>query len=202
MAKTKFQVRYEESAETLGYVYKLHNLDNSAMTLRFVIFFLGMLILTILLKNDFPGWGAPLVKFLVKYGIYWGAIMLTAIIIHKNLWVRVVNYSSEGQGIEKFEERMAERQEPLQVTMRFYHDRFVNHTSIKDKEYGYYRVVRILETEEAFGIVYTQIEEMIGGPKGVFGVPKNCIQGGDVDAFRSFLLEKCTKCKGKVRKFG
>jgi len=199
----KYQVEYEETKKTLTSVCELFELDNSDLTLKFAAAVLGPVVLAFMIVYGNPGGGTPsgMAVFLMKYLAAFAAVFAALMVINRTLWGKAVRASAAGNAEQQFEKRQAVYGGAVTSRMDFYMDHFESITPSKTKSYSYERVVKFIETDSAFGLVLSSEQYRLGGPKNLFGFPKEALVDGDMEEFKRFLLNKCTNVKRGIKKF-
>lgn len=191
--KPKYLVKYEETKETMVQTCELQLLDVNALNIRIGIGVLGAAVLCIMIVQgnflDLPFMDQLL--FLVKFCAGWLGVFVVGEIFANTIGKKLQRTSAYGHADELYEERSSKRKGTLVVEMQFYDDKFVNDTKTKKAPFGYDKVIKLLESEDAIGIVIRSDY----GPAGIFGFPKNSVEDGKLEELKAFLLEKCVRVK-------
>lgn len=194
----KYRVKYEETIETLESVCELFDADNSEITMRFVCGAIGIIVLVFLFVYGNPGGGTMpgLIIFFVKYLAAWAALSIAAMIINRTLWRKAVRVTAAGDAEEMYKRRREKDGKNIFSQIDFYEDRFESVTKRKKRAFEYERVIKLLESERALGVVIKTDRNI----RAVIGFPKEALIGADIEGLKSFLFERCPKAKNKVKK--
>lgn len=197
----KYRVKYEETPEALEPVCELFDIDNSDITIKFVIGGLGVVVLVFMFIYGNPGGGTPagLVAFFVKYLVSWAALGIAALIINRTVWRKAVRATAAGDAEEIYKFRKTKEGENTTSQIDFYEDYFESVTKIKIRTFEYVQVTRLLETERGLGLVVKKDKDVRGSVRVMIGFPKDALMDADIEELKSFLLEKCTGVKSKIK---
>lgn len=196
-----YQVEYKETIETLTSVCELYELDNSDLMLKFVAAVLGPIVFVFMFIYGSPGDGTPegAAVFLFKFLAVWAAAFAAAMVINRTIWGKAVRAAAAGNAEGLYEKRRTAYKKEAVSRMDFYGEHFDSVTPSKKKSFSYEYVVKFIETKQAFGLVVRSEEYRFGGPKELFGFPKEALPGGEFEEFKKFLLGRCPKAR--VKKF-
>ena len=193
-----YRVKYEETKKTLEPICALFDVDNSEITMKFVAAALGAVVLVFMFIYGNPGGGTVqgILLFLIKFLAAWAALAVAAIIINKTVWRKAVLATAAGDAEELSKYRREKDGKNITSQIDFYEDRFESVTKIKTRAFEYGRVIKLLESEQAFGIVIKTDKNM----RAVIGFPKDALLEADIEEFKSFLLGRCPQVKNKIKK--
>lgn len=198
-----YRVTYEETIESLEDICELFHVDNSDLTIKFVIGLIGIIVLVMMFIYGDPGdgtlWGTFV--FFLKFLIAWVSLGITAIILNRTVWRKAVNATATGDAEIMYQHRRAKNGKPVVAQIDFYEDRFESVTALKTRAFAYGKVTKLLESERAFGLVVKTAEGSVGSVKSMVGFPKSALVDGDIEEMKRFLLEKCPGVKNKIKKF-
>ena len=96
----RYCVKYKESQNTLQKICKLFRMDESDITLKFVVFFLGILIFYFVMKFGNPG--NDMTKFVVRYIIWWIAAFVVGITLNRTIWRKALDATAIGDAEDQF----------------------------------------------------------------------------------------------------
>ncbi len=198
-----YRVTYEETIESLEDICELFHVDNSDLTMKFVIGLIGMIVLVMMFIYGDPGDGTPwgILVFLLKFLIAWVSLGITAIILNRTVWRKAVNATATGDAEIMYQHRKAKNGKTVIAQIDFCEDRFESVTELKTRAFGYDKVVKLLETERAFGLVVKTAGNSVGSVKSMVGFPKSALLDADIEELKKFLLEKCPGVKNRIKKF-
>lgn len=198
----KYRVTYEETPKTLEPVCELFDIDNSDITIKFVIGCLGIVVLVFMFIYGNPGGGTVpgLVFFFVKYLAAWAALGLTALIINQTVWRKAVRATAVGDAEEIYKFRKTKEGKNMISQIDFYEDHFESVTKVKTRVFEYVQVTKLLETERGLGLVVKKDKDVRGSVRVMIGFPKDVLEDAAVEELKSFLLERCTGVKNKIKK--
>lgn len=193
-----YRVKYEETEKTLEPVCALFDVDNSEITMKFVAAALGVVVLVFMFIYGNPGGGTlpGIMLFLVKYLVGWSAFAVAAMIINKTVWRKAVHATAAGDAEELYKFRREKDGKNITSQIDFYEDRFESVMKIKTRAFDYGRVIKLLESEQAFGIIIKTDKNI----RAVIGFPKEALIDADIEDLKSFLLERCPNVKNKIIK--
>ncbi|MCI8322024.1 MAG: YcxB family protein [Dorea sp.] len=193
-----YRVKYEETKKTLEPICALFDVDNSEITMKFVAAALGAVVLVFMFIYGNPGGGTVqgILLFLIKFLAAWAALAVAAIIINKTVWRKAVLATAAGDAEELSKYRREKDGKNITSQIDFYEDRFESVTKIKTRAFEYGRVIKLLESEQAFGIVIKTDKNI----RAVIGFPKDALLEADIEEFKSFLLGRCPQVKNKIKK--
>ena len=193
-----YRVKYEETKKTLEPICALFDVDNSEITMKFVAAALGAVVLVFMFIYGNPGGGTVqgILLFLIKFLAAWAALAVAAIIINKTVWRKAVLATAAGDAEELSKYRREKDGKNITSHIDFYEDRFESVTKIKTRAFEYGRVIKLLESEQAFGIVIKTDKNI----RAVIGFPKDALLEADIEEFKSFLLGRCPQVKNKIKK--
>ncbi len=193
-----YRVKYEETKKTLEPICALFDVDNSEITMKFVAAALGAVVLVFMFIYGNPGGGTVqgILFFLIKFLAAWAALAVAAIIINKTVWRKAVLATAAGDAEELSKYRREKDGKNITSQIDFYEDRFESVTKIKTRAFEYGRVIKLLESEQAFGIVIKTDKNI----RAVIGFPKDALLEADIEEFKSFLLGRCPQVKNKIKK--
>ena len=100
-----------------------------------------------------------------------------------------------------YQHRKAKNGKTVIAQIGFCEDRFESVTELKTRAFGYDKVVKLLETERAFGLVVKTAGNSVGSVKSMVGFPKSALLDADIEELKKFLLEKCPGVKNRIKKF-
>ena len=197
-----YRVVYEETIETLETVCELYDVDSSDLTMKFIAAGLGILVLVFIFIYGDPGGGTVpgLLFFLVKYLLGWAALSAAAMLVNRTVWRKAVRATAAGDAQEMYQHRKAKSGKAIIAQIDFYEDRFESVTKIKKKAFEYGQVVRLLESQRGLGMVVKKDLDMPGSPRAMIGFPKDALLDAQIEDLKGFLLEKCKKADGKIKK--
>lgn len=198
-----YRVTYEETMESLEDICELFHVDNSDITMKFVIGFIGIIVLVMMFIYGDPGEGTPwgICAFLLKFLIAWVSLGITAIILNRTVWRKAVKTTSTGDAEILYQHRKAKNGKTVVAQIDFYGDRFESVTALKTRAFAYEKVTKLLESERAFGLVVKTAEGSVGSVKSMVGFPKSALMDADIEGLKKFLLEKCPGAKNRIKKF-
>ena len=193
-----YRVKYEETKKTLEPICALFDVDNSEITMKFVAAALGAVVLVFMFIYGNPGGGTVqgILLFLIKFLAAWAALAVAAIIINKTVWRKAVLATAAGDAEELSKYRREKDGKNITSQIDFYEDSFESVTKIKTRAFEYGRVIKLLESEQAFGIVIKTDKNI----RAVIGFPKDALLEADIEEFKSFLLGRCPQVKNKIKK--
>ena len=193
-----YRVKHEETKKTLEPICALFDVDNSEITMKFVAAALGAVVLVFMFIYGNPGGGTVqgILLFLIKFLAAWAALAVAAIIINKTVWRKAVLATAAGDAEELSKYRREKDGKNITSQIDFYEDRFESVTKIKTRAFEYGRVIKLLESEQAFGIVIKTDKNI----RAVIGFPKDALLEADIEEFKSFLLGRCPQVKNKIKK--
>ena len=193
-----YRVKYEETKKTLEPICALFDVDNSEITMKFVAAALGAVVLVFMFIYGNPGGGTVqgILLFLIKFLAAWAALAVAAIIINKTVWRKAVLATAAGDAEELSKYRREKDGKNITSQIDFYEDRVESVTKIKTRAFEYGRVIKLLESEQAFGIVIKTDKNI----RAVIGFPKDALLEADIEEFKSFLLGRCPQVKNKIKK--
>lgn len=198
-----YQAEYRETRETLTAVCELYELDNSDLTLKVAAGILGPIVLVLMLIYGDPGDGTPtgMAVFLFKFLAAWAAAFVAAMVLNRTIWGKAVRASAAGTAEKLYEKRRRAYRGAVTSRLDFYEDHFDSVTPTKNRSFSYRYVVKFIETKQAFGLVVRSGDYRFGGPKELFGFPKEALLGGELEEFQTFLLKRCPDARGRIKKF-
>lgn len=200
----RYCVKYKESQDTLKKICELFRLDESDITLKFVVLFLGVLVFYFMQQYSNPGGGTTngMIIFVVKYLVCWIAAFFVAILFNRTIWRKALDATATGDAEDQFMKRFKMNGGTVNTELDFYEDHFDSVMEKKTRSFQYSQVVKLLESKEAFAVVVKTDPDGIGSPRAMCGFPKESLEQGDIEELKAFLLERCTKMKRKrVKKF-
>ena len=194
----KYRVKYKETIESLESVCEVFDADNSEITMKFVCAALGILVLVFMFIYGNPGGGtaAGLLFFFVKFLAAWALLSAAAMFINRTVWRKAVRATAAGDAEEMYRRRREKNGKNITSQIDFYEDHFESVTKIKTRTFEYERVIKLLETKRALGLVIKTDKNI----RAVIGFPKEALMDNDIEGLRGFLLEKCPKAKNKIKK--
>lgn len=196
----RYCVKYKESQNTLQKICKLFRMDESDITLKFVVFFLGILIFYFVMKFGNPG--NDMTKFVVRYIIWWIAAFAVGITLNRTIWRKALDATAIGDAEDQFLRRNKLNGGTVSTELDFYDDHFDSVMEMKTRSFQYANVVKLLESEDAFAVVVKTEPDSKGSPRAMCGFPKDALEQGSINELRAFLLERCTNMRRKkVKKF-
>ena len=197
----RYCVKYKESQNTLQKICKLFRMDESDITLKFVVFFLGILIFYFVMKFGNPG--NDMTKFVVRYIIWWIAAFVVGITFNRTIWRKALNATAIGDAEDQFLRRnKLNGWNWYRLSWIFIDDHFDSVMEMKTRSFQYANVVKLLESEDAFAVVVKTEPDSKGSPRAMCGFPKDALEQGSINELRAFLLERCTNMRRKkVKKF-
>lgn len=204
MKKSNLKVKYQETEEVLAQIHSLFHFDNSNMTFKFILSAMGILVLIFMFiyGNHGGNTGRGITFFLIKYLIVFAVIFAAAMILNRTLWKKISKFTAIGEAEEEFEHKKAYYNRTLEMEMAFYDTEFhtIDNVHPEEKTYPYERVVKILESEDALGLVVKSPRYMFGGPQGLYGFPKAAIDSDKLEQIKTLLLANCPNIK-KIKSF-
>lgn len=186
--KKKFHFEYEETEGLYIDMYRVYFKNRNTYMYKLIIFFVGALVLAIRLTSDLS---LLFSMFMVKYLLVWGAVFGAAYLINRYLISGLNVKKGEKRGKEIFRMRMEQSEPGTKMIIDCFDDKFTISFGKHKKEYTYWEVSHLYDTDLFFGAV-------VGGPWGdrsmaVF--PKECMNEGDRENFRRFLDGKCENAR-------
>ena len=116
---------------------------------------------------------------------------MIAEILARTVGRRIELLTCNGDGEDLYNRRIEKWKKPSSVKVNFCIDSWTSEVhGIKQKLY-YKDVVRLIESEEIIAMIIL----VNSGGKKFFGFPKDGLQDGEIEEFKSFLLSKCTGVK-------
>lgn len=198
----KYRVTYKETIKTLETVCELFDIDNSDITIKFVIGAAGIVVLVMMFIYGEPGGGTMpgLALFFLKYLAAWAALGITALIINRTAWRKAVQATAAGDAEEMYKLRKTKEGTNITGQIDFYEEHFESVTKVKTRAFEYAQVVKLLETERGFGLVVKKDKDVRGSVRVMIGFPKEALLEGDIEELKKFLLERCPGVKSKIKK--
>lgn len=189
----RYQVSYTETEEVVTQTCKIFHRSQKRTVYRIAVAVFGAMLLGFMLVYGDRGGGTPggLLIFLLKYAVGWIIAFFVADILAQTLGKKIEEFSSLTDGEEMYEIRMRKRKAPPKVRMEFYDDHVANIVDGAKKEYLYSQVLKLVEMDTTIGIIMLRQD----GTKGMFGFPKSGLVDADIEEFKAFLVEKCTRVK-------
>lgn len=197
-----YRVVYKETEEALETVCELYDADNSELTMKVIAAGAGILVLALTFFYGDPGGGTlpGLLFFLVKYLISWAALTAAAMFLNRTVWRKAVRATAAGDAQEMYRYRKAKNGEAVVSQIDFYEDRFESVTKLKKRAFEYDQVLRLLETERGFGLVIKRDKDTMGSPRAMIGFPKEALVDADMGELKEFLMKRCQRVGGKIKK--
>lgn len=194
----RFTIKYEETKENIFRTCELYRLDSSINAFRIGASAMAVMILVFVAPNLGLLKRPPmeLLIFLLKYWGIWALIFIGLEIFRKTLGRKLIRTAAYGDADNAYEQRKEKNKNDLPVSIEFYDDHFVNSTPLQQKEYSYTQVVKLLESDDAIGLVVRSEQ----GAKGLFGFPKEAVQEVSLNTLKAFLESSCSHVKKGFRK--
>lgn len=182
--KKKYHFEYEETEELYIDMYRLYYQNRNTYMYKLVVFFVGLLLLSIKLTADFS---LLFSLFIIKFLCIWALIFVAAYLVNRYLLPGLNAKKGEKRGKEIFRQRQEKSEPGTKMVIDCYDEEFTIAFGTHKNEYTYWEVSNLYDTSLFFGAV-------VGGPRGdrsmaVF--PKSCMRNGEQEAFRRFFDSKC-----------
>ncbi|SFQ13749.1 hypothetical protein SAMN02910358_00817 [Lachnospiraceae bacterium XBB1006] len=191
--KPIYEANYDETMETLTQTCELYRLDSKRYTYPIawacICFFVTFsLAKTLDLKT----------LSISTYLLYIGGWLLSLCALHifrYTIGRHLAKTTAIGDADLAYNERIKGRKTPLHIHIQFYEDTFCSRTQSQEVSYPYSRVLHIMESKDALGLVIRSE----AGPKGIYSFPKDSVNDGQYDALKNYLVSVCPKIK-KIKK--
>ena len=189
--ETIFKIRYTETQKHITDLFKLFMLYKNANSYKATIGIAGPCVYAFLIYLAKPTMDMGLVFFTLKFLSFWLAAFVIGDIWSKKTGKKNALINAEKTGFDLYNRRLERRGKPLEIEIDFYEDRFIFRTFAREEVYEYNEISRILETEDAFGV-------MIGNKlvnNDILNFPKDAMEKDEVEKFAELLKEKATERK-------
>lgn len=193
----KYEMKYQESKEFIMNSCRLYNIDNGSNLPWLVVAVGGVALIFAMLVQEIPQNAPSLSAFCLKFLAGWAAAFLIAYIFWKIVGVKLSTITADGTGVRLYEIRMRDREEPIEVQIAFYEDRFTYVGNNSERTYSYKEIVKLVEAEDIAGMALRETD----GRKVLFFFPLTEVtemetsETRDVRQLKEFLEKKCVNAK-------
>ena len=191
--KAEYQFKYDETLEVLTDIMELHGASKVSKNFRIFVASGGVFVFVFMAfySDYFKGSTGHMVFAFAKFLIGWALAFIIAEILARTVGRKFELTASAGDAETVYEKRLKIYKKPLSVRVDFYENSCISYVEKNKKETAYSDVQRILENDTVIAFIVRG--EEFG--KRSWGLSKKGLTDGDIDGFRTFLLQKCTGVK-------